>query len=140
MNEFKFSIPMTVRIGDINYGNHVGYHVFLLYFQEARIAYLNKLGFSELDIAGHGMVVGAVECKYKKELLMGDRFEVECRISELRSKAFTMEYRVVKDQTVHTAGSTINLCFDPRDRKVTRLPQAFVDAVRNFEGISADGR
>ena len=136
MSEFEFSIPITVRIGDINYGNHVGYHIYLLYFQEARIAYLKHLGFSEHDIAGYGMVVASVECKYKKELLLGDEFRVECRITELKSKAFTMEYRIVRAQIIHALGMTVNLCFDRQAQKVARLPQAFIDAVRTYEGFS----
>jgi acyl-CoA thioester hydrolase len=140
VSEFKFSIPITVRIGDINYGNHVGYHVYLLYFQEARIAYLKHLGFSERDIAGYGMVVGTVECKYKKELLLGDTFHVACRIAELKSKAFIMEYRIVKEQTLHAVGSTTNLCFDRLAKKVAHLPQSFVEAVQSHEGLSGDGQ
>jgi acyl-CoA thioester hydrolase len=138
MVEFKFSIPITVRIGDINYGNHVGYHVYLLYFQEARIAYLKNIGFSERDIAGFGMVVASAECRYKKELLLGEEFRVECCISELKPKAFSMEYRVVKGQTIHAVGSTANLCFDHTTKKVGRWPQVFIDAVRAYEGMGAD--
>jgi acyl-CoA thioester hydrolase len=138
MSDFKFSIPITVRIGDINYGNHVGYQIYLLYFQEARIAYLKNMGYSERDVAGYGMIVSSVECKYKKELLLGEEFRVECRISELKSKALTMEYRVVKGETLHALGSTSNLCFDRQARKVGRWPQVFVDAVQTYEGIAAD--
>ena len=54
MSTFKFSMPLKVRIGDINYGNHVGHETFFSYFQEARIAYLSRFGFSEIDIGGCG--------------------------------------------------------------------------------------
>jgi len=135
MNDFKFSIPTTVRIGDINYGNHVGYHVYLPYFQEARIAYLNATGYSERDIAGLGMIVGSVECKYKKELFLGDAVKVECRVAELKSKAFIMEYRVVKGDTIHATGSTVNLCFDRQSKKVVTLPKPFIQSIRAYEGF-----
>ncbi len=136
MSEFKFSIPIAVRIDDINFSGHVGYQIYLLYFQEARIAYLKNFGFAERDIAGFGMVVVDVHCKYKKELLSGDTFMAQCRVSELRSKTFTMEYRLINDPVIHAVGSTVNLCIDRQARKAARLPQAFIDAVRAYEGIS----
>lgn len=47
---YQFSISLTVRAGDLNYGNHVAYYDYLLYFQEARIGYLAQFGCTELDI------------------------------------------------------------------------------------------
>lgn len=134
MTDFRFTIPITVRIGDINYGNHVGHQNFLLYFQEARIAYLGRLGFSEMDIGGYGMIVADVTCRYRRELFLGDVIDVGCRISEMKSKAFIMEYRIEKMDTTCATGATTNLCLDYAAKKVVALPGAFVAAVRAFEG------
>lgn len=136
MTDFHFSIPVTVRIGDINYGRHVGYQNYLLYFQEARIAYLSHLGFSELDICGTGMIVSEVTCRYRRELFLGDVIDVGCRISEIRSKAFVMEYRIARSGTVCATGATINLCFDYAAKKVVALPEPFAAAVRSFESAT----
>jgi len=137
MKDFKFSIPIAVRIGDINYGNHVGHHNYFLYFQESRIAYLKRFGFSELDINGYGMVISHAECKYKQELYLGDNIKVKCRVTQLKSKVFIMDYQIEKMNTVCAVGSTTNLCFDYRVKKVVNLPQEFVKAIKEFEGIFA---
>lgn len=133
MKDFKMSIPITVRIGDINYGNHVGHQNFLLYFQEARIAYLGNLGFSEMDIGGYGMIMAEATCRYRQELFLGDVIDVGCRVSEIKSKAFVMEYRIEKMNAACATGATTNLCFDYTAKKVVTLPEAFVEAVRAFE-------
>lgn len=135
MKGFNCSIPLRVRVSDLNYGAHVGYQHFLSYFQEARIAYLKKCGYSELDIEGTGMIVGEANCRYKKELLLNDVLEVGCRIGELKSKRFTFQYRIERAGIACAEGSTRNLCFDYEARKVVPLPEAFVRAIKAFEHI-----
>lgn len=134
MKEFRLSIPITVRVGDINYGNHVGYQHYFLYFQEARILYLRRLGFSEMDIGGYGMIISAAECRYKLELRLGDEIRVQCRVDQVRSKLFTMDYRITLGEKTCALGTTTNHCFDYNKRHVVSLPETFVKAVREFEG------
>lgn len=134
MNPFKFSFPITVRISDINYGNHVGYQHFFSYFQDARIAYLHQFGFSERDIAGYGMLVAEATCQYKRELFHGDHIIVQCRVSLIRKKSFIMTYQIEKEGLLCATGSTTNMCFDSKNKKVIQLPEAFITAVEFYEG------
>jgi YbgC/YbaW family acyl-CoA thioester hydrolase len=133
MKDFRFSIPLKVHIGDVNYGGHVGYQIYLTYFQEARIAYLKKFGCSELDIHGYGMIISEANCKYKRELFYEDEIHVKCGIGQLKSKAFIMEYRIEKGGDVCAIGSTTNLCYDYQKKKVVNLPLEFVEAIREYE-------
>ena len=130
---FAFHTEIPIRISDINYGNHVGHQNFLLFVQEARIAYLRQLGFSELDIGGYGMIMADVACRYRQELFLGDLIDVGCRVTEIKSKAFTMEYRIEKEGKACATGATTGLCFDYAAKKVVPLPEAFTAAVRAFE-------
>lgn len=134
MDPFKFSIPLAVRVSDLNYGNHVGYQNYFSYFQEARIAYLAQFGYSEMDIEGHGMIVGEANCKYKHELFLDDRIRIACRIKTLKSKLFVMQYQITRDGAPCADGFTKNLCYDYQGKKVVRLPEAFVIKIRAFEG------
>ncbi len=135
MNGFNFSIPLKVRINDLNYGAHVGHQHFLSYFQEARVAYLKQWNYTELDIEGTGMVVGEVNCRYKQQLFFGDRIDVGCRIEALKSKNFTMQYRIERSGIVCAEGMTKNYCYDYEAKRVAPLPQAFVQTVRAFDHI-----
>lgn len=133
MTPFKFSIPLTVRVGDINYRNHVGYHNYLLYFQEARMAYFNQLGCTERDIYGVGMVISEATCGYKHQLFLGDSIQVYCGVNALGHKMFQMGYQIEKEGVVCAVGATTNLCYDYQLEKVVPLPRAFIDAIRNYE-------
>ena len=136
MNGFNFSIPLTVRVSDLNYGNHVGYQNFFSFFQEARIAYLGQFAYTELDIEGHGLIVSEANCQYKRELFLNDRIRIACRIQEMKPKLFVMTYQVSKADLICAKGFTKNLCYDYQAKKITRFPQAFVEKVQVFEKLS----
>ena len=135
MMGFNFSIPLTVRSSELNYGGHVGYQHFLTYFREARIAYLGQWGYSELGIEGIGMMVGEANCRYKKELFLNDAIEVGCRIAKLKSKRLTFQYRIERAGSVCAEGFTNNLSVDYAARKVVALPKAFVRTIRQYEHL-----
>jgi len=135
MDPIKFSIFLDVRVSDLNYGNHVGYQNFFSYFQEARIAYLEQFGYSEMNIEGYGMIVGEANCKYKQELFLNDRIRIACCIREMKSKLFVMQYEITKDGSTCAEGFTKNLCYDYQAKKVSRLPDAFVQNITSFEKI-----
>jgi YbgC/YbaW family acyl-CoA thioester hydrolase len=132
---YHFTVSLTVRVGDLNYANHVGYQHYLSYFQDARLAYLGALGYSELDIGGCGILVSRVVCQYKQELFLNDTIQVGCRVSQLKSKGFRIDYRIERKGINCAEGHTDCLCFDPRLKKVAPLPAPFIAAVRDFEGI-----
>ncbi len=132
---YRFSIPLTVRVGDLNYGNHVGYQHYFSYFQEARVAYLKQFGFSEMDIGGSGMIISTAECRYKKELLLGDEITVWCRVNQIRRKAFIMEYRIERDREICGEGTTTNFCFDYERRRPVALPDSFVEQITGYENL-----
>ena len=133
METFKFSMPLTVRVSEINYRNHVSYHNYLLYFQEARIGYFNQLGCTEKDIYGVGMVVSEVTCQYKRQLFLGDVIRVSCGMTKVEPKMFQLGYQIEKAGAVCALGSTTNLCYDYALERVVPLPDAFIEAIRLYE-------
>jgi acyl-CoA thioester hydrolase len=135
MRDFRLSIPLKVHIGDVNYSGHVGYQIYLSYFQEARIAYLKEFGCTELDIHGYGMIISEANCKYIQELFYRDEIRVKCGIGQLKSRVFVMEYRIEKGDDVCAIGSTTNLCYDYQKKKVVKLPSEFVKAIRKYERL-----
>ncbi len=49
-DSFYFSTLFSVRITDLNYGAHVGNDTVLSFIHEARVRYLQSLGYSELNL------------------------------------------------------------------------------------------
>jgi acyl-CoA thioester hydrolase len=135
MTAYKFHRALTVRVNDLNYGNHVGHQNFFSYFQEARVAYLDQFGYSEMDMGGCGMIMAEAGCKYKQALFLNDKVRVACAVVALKSKRFTMAYRIERDHIVCAEGFTVNLGFDYQSNKVVRLPEEFIQRITAFEGL-----
>jgi YbgC/YbaW family acyl-CoA thioester hydrolase len=132
---YRFSIPYSVHIADINYGGHVSNAAVLNFFQDARIAYLQQFGYSELDIGGCGLILPEAHVLYRAEMFLGDELRIGVRISELRNAAFVMAYGIERDGTMTAEGTTHLVAFDYQTRKPRRLPEPFREAVTRFEGL-----
>ena len=132
-SEFRFHIPYTVRVADINYGGHVSNAAVLSFFQDARIAYLKQFGYSELDIGGCGIILPEAHVRYLAEMFHGDELRIGVKISELRNSAFVMAYEIERDGMATARGTTNLVAFDYQARKPCRLPEPFREAVMRFE-------
>ena len=137
MDGFRFTLPYSPRVQDINYGGHVSYAAVLYYFQDARIGYLAQLGpFSETDVGeGCALIIPEVHVRYRAEMFLGDRLEIGVRIREVRRSSLAMEYRIEREGGVTAEGETPLVVFHYRSRSVRRVPEALRAAVVGFEGL-----
>lgn len=128
---FKYRTTFKVRVGDINYGGHMGNDKFLLLFHDARIRFLESLGFSEVDIGdGIGLIMSEAHINFKAEVFLGDELSVDVSITDLQSVKFNIEYQVerISDEKLIATGYTRMVAFDYSKRKVCRIPEAFKEA------------
>lgn len=128
----KISSEYTVGVGDINYGGHMGNDKALLVFSDARINFLKHFGFSEMNIGnGSGIILAEANVKYKKEVFMHDVLETLVWVSEVSGLKWILSYKTirVKDGKEVFSGETLMLCFDYENKKVSRIPEEFINTV-----------
>ena len=135
MDNFRFTIPYTVRVADVNYGGHVANSAVLNFFQDARIAYLKHLGsYSEMSIGGGcGIILPEAHVRYLSEMFMGDELIIGVKVIEIGRTSFRMAYRVERDGKVTAEGETVLVCYDYTARKPRRLGGEFVEKVRSLD-------
>ncbi|QEH43519.1 thioesterase family protein [Chitinophaga sp. XS-30] len=125
---YGFSCIIPVRIGDVNYGGHVGNDAIVSILHESRLQYLASIGCTELDAFGTSMIMADLAVLYKGEGFYGDQLTVEITADELSSAGFDLFYRIstVRDgkNSVIAEAKTGMVCFDYEQRKVARLPEA----------------
>ncbi len=140
MQNFRFTIPYTVRIADVNYGAHVANSAVLNFFQDARIAYLKNLGdYSELDVGGGcGIILPEAHVRYLAEMFHGDALIIGVKIAELKRSSFVMHYRIERDGVATAEGETALVCFDYQARKPRRMDAEFRQRVEGFEGMDGE--
>ncbi len=138
-DDFQFSIPLQVRINDINYGNHVGNQVFVEYFHEVRVQYLNNLGYSEQDLgSGAGLILAEIHCELKGEAFYCDQLTIYTRICDIKRTSFRMDYLILREdpQKLIAKGYTIQAAFDYPNRKMVSLDKELVRKITAFEKIN----
>jgi acyl-CoA thioesterase FadM len=121
-----------VRIGDINYGGHMGNDKALLLFHDARIRFLQKLGFTEKDIGeGKGIIMTEAHVYFKKEAFLHDKLYADVEVGTVERYTFELIYRIYRelDDQLILEGTSKQLAFDYERRKVTSLPQGFTETV-----------
>jgi len=130
-----FIAPYTVTIGDINYGRHLGNDRALVIFQDARIRFLQSLGFSERNIGEEkGIVVVEVGCRYLRQVFLHEELDVQVAIGEMEGKKCKLDYGVVRksDGQEVLNGFTVMLAYDYDSRKAVQLPEPFFNKCRQW--------
>ncbi len=129
---FRTTIP--VRIGDVNYGGHVGNDAFLSLMHEARMRWLRSKGYDELNAGGVSLIMADVMIAYKAEAFYGDELEAVVYADEITSTSFDLLYRfstmrdgVLRD-VIHA--KTGMVCFDYQARRIRPV----TDALRSLIG------
>jgi len=128
----KISSEYVVGVGDINYGGHMGNDKALTVFSDARINFLKHFGFTELNVGNDiGIVMVESNVKYKKEVFMHDVLKTEVCVLEVKGLKWTVSYETkrVEDDSIVFTGTTLMLCFDYNNKKVSKIPEEFLDLV-----------
>lgn len=123
-----FTATIPVRIGDINYGGHVGNDAVLSIVHEARMQMLSASNYSEMNAAGNAMIMADVMIAYKGEAFYGDILSVDVYAEELGPISFDLLYHITTtrngavQQIAHC--KTGMVCFNYETRKTATMTNA----------------
>jgi acyl-CoA thioester hydrolase len=131
---YLFSTELSVRVTDLNYGNHVGNDSVLALMHEARLRFYRKLGFKdELSFEGSiGQVISDAAIVYKSEAFFGDKLTCEIAAADFNKYGFDLLYRITNRETGKeiARGKTGIVCFDYANRKIASAPQILLDKLQ----------
>lgn len=121
----------TDRMGVTHHSNYIRF------MEEARVAYLEQLGFPYAELERRGVIspVTAVNCKYLATTTFDDRITVDVRVEAFNGVVLTIGYDMTKqDGTRVFTGSSEHCFLNPEG--------AFHSAAARSEGVlrNADAR
>ena len=124
---FDFSTDIQIYIKDINYGGHLGNDSLLSLIHEARIRFLKKIGFTEFDIEGAGMIMVDTAIVYKSESFHGDILTFKIAVGNVGKVGCDFYYRISNKKTGKDVAhaKTGIVFFDYKTRKVVNVPDKF---------------
>ena len=125
--QFEFSTELTVRIGDINYGGHLGNDAVLSLIHEARLQFLKHHGYTELNIEGSSIIMADAVIVYKAEGFHSDRLTVEVTVGDFQNASCDFFYRLVNKETGNEVAraKTGIVFYDYAAKKTLSVPARF---------------
>ena len=126
-DNFSFTCEIPVRITDINYGGHAGNDAILSIIHEARMQYLNKMGYTEMQFAGTGMIMADVAIEFKGELFYSDRVFASVTAGAISKIGFDLFYKLEKETNGKKLpvafAKTGMICYDYQRKKIVAVPE-----------------
>ena len=127
-SDYTFRHRVRVRFAETDAMGIVHHSRYLLYFEEARVAYLRHIGrpYPEWRAAGMNATVLEVHLRYVKALQFDDEFDVHVALAEVSRTTFQMTYLVQRDLDVCATGVTAHGLINAAGRPM-RLPPWLIE-------------
>jgi acyl-CoA thioester hydrolase len=125
-----FVVPYEVVWRDLDALGHVNNAVFFTYFEIAR----TKLWFDLLggsSVSDISFIVVRAECDFRREMQLGERFEIRTRIGSMGTTSieFLSEIRKGDGEDVAASGRTVGVLFSWEKRSRLPIPEELRTAV-----------
>lgn len=132
---YEFSHTVTVRVTDLNYGNHLGNDSVVGLISEARVRLLRALGLSEFDLGDGrtGIILADLVINFKAEGFLFDSLNIDCHIGDISRKSFRIFYRLTKDTQLVALAETGIITFNYANRQTVSVPDAFLQAWNDYK-------
>ncbi|MDR1346152.1 MAG: thioesterase family protein [Bacteroidales bacterium] len=137
MESYKFTVPVQIRMSDLDPFVHVNNGAQCHYFDLGRSAYLEKVLQNPVDWKTVNMVLVHISMDFKRPVLFADEIVCDSKVYELGVRSFKMQQQI---RDMHT-GEIKTVCrsavcrFDRQTLASMPLSDEQVRLIREFEGI-----
>lgn len=128
IDNFVFVTELNVRMSDINTANHLGHDAVVSLMNEARVQFLETLGFSMPGVEETGLIIADLAVAYKSQAFYKDRLKFEIGAGDFNKYGCDIFYRVsnIKTGDLVALAKTGVVFFDYSKNRVANIPEAFV--------------
>jgi acyl-CoA thioester hydrolase len=138
INQYRFSIPVSVRFADTDLQGHVFFGNYLTYCDEAFMAYLDNIGYGWHKLESMGLELYYVECncQFKGKAFFGDLLHVYTRIADLGRSSMTAEMLISKrnKREIVAMGRIKAVMASKQTGKSTPIPKEVREAISRHWG------
>lgn len=138
--DFPVVVEAPVAWGEMDALGHVNNVVYFRYFENARLAYFDAIGYMEqMKRTGVGPILASTRCRFRRPLEYPDQVAVGARVRQLQPDRFLMEYRVVSrcHGVIAAGGDGAIVSYDYRSGAKAPVPDPVRRAIEGLEGASA---
>jgi len=96
--DFKFQTEIRVRFSETDMYGHVNNTVPFVYFEQARIDYLNSLGVFNAEKAESSiLVVADLQCDFVKQVYFGETLHVMVKTASVGTSSMDLHYLALNE-------------------------------------------
>ncbi len=124
---YAFSLEITVRISDVNYGGHLSNDAVLAMIHEARLQFLHSMDYTEKDIEDLGIIMADAVIEYKSQGYHGDVIEIRVGAENFSKYGCDFFYRLINQNSGRDVAraKTGIVFFDYSRGKMAKRPATF---------------
>lgn len=133
---FPIIVSVEVAWGDMDSYGHVNNVIYFRYFEHARIAYLDRVGWlASMRETGLGPIVASTSARFRKAVAYPDRLLVGARRVDEQADRITLEHRIVSEKrdAVVCDGQVVVVSYDYRAETKALIPPAIRAAIATLE-------
>jgi acyl-CoA thioester hydrolase len=132
---FPFSTDVRVRFAETDAQGIAHHASFLVWFEVARVAYLEAFagGYRAIREQGLEALTIEVHVHYHRAAEFDDALTIGTRCADMRGARFRYEYRVERDGELVADGWTGHATVDRETYRPTRVPDWLAEAVTRAE-------
>ena len=133
---FPVIVTQDVVWGEMDAYHHVNNVVYFRYFENARIAYMNRLGWSDWSPEqGIGPIVSEVRAKFRRPLTFPDTISIGAGLGTMSEDRFVLKHIVVShsQKVITTEGEGTVVTFDYQAKRKTPIPDDIREKMRKLQ-------
>ena len=135
-SDFPVVFETPVAWGEMDSMGHVNNAVYFRYFESARLAYFERVGFlDEMKRSGVGPILATTKCRFREALTYPDRIRVGAAATDLQDDRFTMLYCIESEAlgTIVADGEALIVAYDYNEKQKTAIPDSVRRAILDLE-------
>lgn len=127
-NEFGFSVPIQIKMSDLDPFNHVNNGVQCHYFDYGRSAFFEHVFQWPIDWSTFDLVLVHVDLDFHNGIEIHDKIVCKSKVLEIGHKSFKMVQQLVDEQTgmVKTTCHSVICGFDRQTHQSIPLSEEYV--------------
>lgn len=142
LKDYPIIVQFPVAWGEMDAFNHVNNVVYYRYFENARLAYFDKVKImAVMEQTSVGPILSKTQCRYLHQLTYPDMLSVGARVSDMASDRFTMQYAIASQTSGQIAaeGEGLLVSFDYQKNEKTQIPDIVRQNIIDLENGRLSG-
>ncbi|MGJ9457831.1 acyl-CoA thioesterase [Oceanobacillus sp. CF4.6] len=118
-------IEVYVRFSETDAAGHVNNTSYFIYFEEARIKYLEQISKdSKRDFLPSNVILVTTSCDYIAQAYAGKILKITTEVSHVGNKSFRVDHvlTLADTGTVIAKGTAVLACFNYEEQKTVPIP------------------